>query len=239
MKITLIETHAMVRDGLVTCLGKAMPSVSLTSVANEPGVLRGLRDNPPDVLVLGVDAARLDQMELAGHLKRDVEAMKLIFLSMQSDASTVRRAFDAGADGYVLRDDDIQDLVEAVHEVVRHRVYLSPQLRGLLELSEQEASESKSLGFESLTDRQVLILTLFASGLSTREIAEELKLNSKTLDRHRRQIQWSLGVDSIAELTRVAVHHGLVRLDGSVVDRSSQPTRAPGKASGPRQVDGD
>lgn len=217
MRIQLIESLALIRDGLFRCLQDAFPSASVSACANKPGVLQGLSADLADVLVLGLDSGRLDQIECAQRLKRDNESLKLVFLSMQSDASTVRRALDAGGDGYVLRSDDIGDLVDAVHAAINERVYLSPQLRGLVEIQSNGKGRPGPIGFDALTDRQVEVLSLFASGLSTREIASRLKLKTKTLDRHRRQIQWALGVDSIAELTRVAVHHGLVRLDGSIV----------------------
>jgi len=237
MRIHLIESLALIRDGLLRCLADAFPSASVSACANQPGVLKGLSADLPDLLVLGLDSGRLDQIECAQRLKREDDSLRLVFVSMQSDASTVRRALDAGADGYVLRSDDIGDLVDAVHAAINDRVYLSPQLRGLVEIQSAGNQRPGPIGFEALTERQVEVLSLFASGLSTREIASRLKLKTKTLDRHRRQIQWALGVDSIAELTRVAVHHGLVRLDGSIVPPGAGAYAADGPA-GSHGLDG-
>lgn len=226
MKLFIVDSFALVRDLLTRCLEDAFPNAEVVAWANEPGVFAEVSQGRPDVLVLGIDSIHKDQIEAAQRLKTDSDGLKLVMLSMQSDASTVCRALRADADAYVLRNDEISSLVDAVHAVLNNKSYLSPQLRGLIEINSGDDEKAQAVGFESLTERQVQILALFATGLSTREIASKLKLKSKTLDRHRRQIQWSLGVDSIAELTRVAVYHGLVTLDGQVVDRETTPSSA-------------
>jgi two-component system NarL family response regulator len=219
MNLLLIDDHAMLRDALAGMLREAMPDTQVRVADSGAEGLALAEQSEPDYVFLDYNMPGLNGLETAQRLLERHPYLSIICLSVRTDQSIVQDLFAVGVHAYVLKDDDFSTLIEAFRAVEAGQRYLSPTLQGLVDMPTIENSKPKNrFGYSGLTDRQRDVLALIASGLSTREISEETGLSTKTLDSHRRRIQQRLGVDSIAELTRIAIREGLVALeDGEVL----------------------
>jgi DNA-binding NarL/FixJ family response regulator len=132
---------------------------------------------------------------------------------MHAHRHFVKGMLQAGAAAYLLKHSASQELIKAIQLVMSGRVYLSPEVAGVL-VEDIKAPAADTSVFAVLTPREREVLQLFAEGKSPRQIAEVLHLGLKTVEGYRRQILEKLGFQSFAELVKYAVREGLTSLDG-------------------------
>jgi DNA-binding NarL/FixJ family response regulator len=165
-----------------------------------------LRTVSPDVVVTDISMPGTDGLTAIARIHAQQPQLPLLVLSMYDTPDVVKRAVASGARGYLMKNAGIEELEQALRNLVADGSYFSGEVARLL-LQKADASPS-----ELLTARQVEILVLLARGQSSKEIAFELGLSSKTVDVHRARIMERLGVTELAGLTRYAVRNGLVQL---------------------------
>jgi DNA-binding NarL/FixJ family response regulator len=140
-------------------------------------------------------------LELAQQVLADHPGAKIIFLTMHEDHFYVRKAFDIGAQGYVLKKSATSELVKAIETVLNGQTYRSPVL---------ETGQRTPRNGRTLTARQRTVLRLVAEGKSAKQIAGELKISPRTAEFHKNALVERLGLHTTAELTRYALQEGLV-----------------------------
>jgi DNA-binding NarL/FixJ family response regulator len=204
---------------------------------DHPVVLRGLRmvlDAQPDLTVVGeaadgreavakaleldVDLAILDVampgqtgLQAAGELKRRRPELRTLMLSMYDSEQYFFEALKAGASGYVLKSAADRDLVEACRAAMRGEPFLYPAaVTALIRDYLDRASRGEATPEDPLTPRELEVVKLIAEGHTSEEIAEQLVISKKTVDRHRANILEKLGMRNRVELTRYAIRRGLV-----------------------------
>jgi len=202
VKIALADDHAVVRSGLRMLL----ESESDLAVVGEAGALEEIAglvdDGRPDVLLLDVhmrDGASLDLIPALA------ERTLVLVLTMQDDPGYARTAMRAGARGYVLKEAEDAELLQAVRTVAAGGTYLHPAIGGRLLASSGDGAAPE------LTEREREVLRLIALGHTNAEIAERLYLSLRTVETHRANIHRKLGSDSRVELVQHALEQGLVR----------------------------
>lgn len=163
----------------------------------------------PDVIVADVSMPSLNGIEAARQLRASGSRAKILFLTMHGDSLFVREALRSGAAGYVLKRDAPDKLVAAIRSVASGLSYVGPELLGEAVLTSPAGqSEERMLG--RLTARQREVLQLVAEGRSLKEIASAIHVSVKTVEYHKYNVMERLGVRSNAELTTIAIRHGLV-----------------------------
>jgi DNA-binding NarL/FixJ family response regulator len=150
----------------------------------------------------GIDAAV--QMRQAG------VSSKVVFLTMHRDIAYARRAFEAGACGYVLKHSALTELVGAIQAVLEGRTYVSPIIAGELLASYQQTTGRDAEAKRPLTPRQREVLQLFAEGRSAKEVAAILGISHRTAEFHRARIFESLNIQTTAELVQYAIRQGII-----------------------------
>jgi|SRR5579864_4817415 len=164
----------------------------------------------PDVIVADVSMPSLNGIEAVQQIRASGLKAKILFLTMHGDALFVREALRSGASGYVLKRDAPDKLVAAIRQVADGKSYVGPELlRDAMMLSGND-SEQQRLG--KLTARQREVLQLVAEGRSLKEIASAIHVSIKTAEFHKYNLMERLGVRSNAELTTIAIRHGLVSI---------------------------
>jgi two-component system response regulator NreC len=200
--VALADDHAVVRSGLRMLL-ESEPDLAVTA---ETGALEDLpelvRRARPDVLLLDVHMRRGSSLELIPAL---AEATRVLVLTMQDDPGYARNAMRAGACGYVLKEAEDAELLQAVRSVAAGGTYLDPALGGRL------LTEADDGSGQQLTARERDILRLIALGHTNAEMADRLYLSVRTVETHRGNLHRKLGTESRAELVRHALEWGLVR----------------------------
>jgi two-component system response regulator NreC len=205
IRVVICDDHALVRSGLRKLLEEEGIVVSGEAVSAEEAIARAGKDSP-DVLLLDVTMPGRSGIEALPDLAAAAPQMKVLMLSMQDDPAYVRRAFAAGANGYLLKDAADAELVKAIHEVSAGRRYVHPLLGARLAAAEA-ADESNALP-DPLSGREHEVLRLLALGHTNHEIAKLLFLSIRTVETHRARIVQKLGLKSRAEIVRYALERG-------------------------------
>jgi two-component system, NarL family, response regulator NreC len=214
ISIMLADDHPIVRQGLKALLESEQNFHLVGEAGDGLEAVRLAIRLKPDVLVTDVMMPGLNGLEVTRQVTKSLPQTKVIILSMYTDDSYVLEALKNGATGYVLKDSQATDLVEAIREVAAGNKYLSPPLSEReLELYAQRIELVPSDPYELLTTREREVLHLVAEGRTSAEIAQQLFISPRTAEGHRANLMRKLGMQNNAELVRYALKRGIVPLD--------------------------
>lgn len=207
-RVLLGDDHAMFSEGLRRILE---PQFEIVGTAeNGMELMAAIERLHPDVIVIDISMPLLNGIGVARRLQKIANPPKIIILTMHTDATFAAQGFKAGASGYVLKSSPASEIVTAIQEALRGRVYISSAVAGgvLGELTKSHEPPEKLA--PELTARQKEVLQLIAEGKSPKEIAAILNVSPRTVEFHKYRIMEIVGARTIAELTRYAVTHGIV-----------------------------
>jgi DNA-binding NarL/FixJ family response regulator len=205
-RVILADDHALVRQSLRTLLERE-GFVVVGEAADGQEALRLAQRENPDVVVLDISMPLFNGLDAALQLSRTCPKIKAILLTQHDEKQYVAQALRCGIKGYVLKTQAANDLVQAIREVCRGQVYLSPGVaRAVIDAYAEPPAANDAL---SVRERQVL--QLIAEGKTSKQIATLLGVSAKTVDSHRTKLMQKLDIHEIAGLARYAIRHGLVR----------------------------
>jgi DNA-binding NarL/FixJ family response regulator len=210
-RIMLADDHAVVRRGLRLVL-EGEPDLRVVAEAGDgaEAVERGLSPDV-DLAVLDVSMPRKTGLQAARELTSRRPDVRVLILSMHDNEQYLFEALRAGASGYVLKSVADRDLVEACRATMRGEPFLYPgAVRALMRDFVERARRGEDTPDDPLTPRETEIVKLIAEARTTREIAAELVISEKTVERHRTNILAKLGMRDRVELVRYAIRRGLV-----------------------------
>jgi len=210
LKIMIVDDHKILRDGLRNMIEK-YPNFKVVGEATDGReALKLSQSLKPDVVIMDVAMEGLNGVEATQQIVQQSPEIKIIGLSMHSNKRFILGMFKAGAYGYLLKDSDSSELIEAIKKVAQNKKYISQRISGAIvdELISPTRKEETEL-----SQREKEILQLIAEGKSSKEIAEILFLSSKTVDSHRKNIMDKLELYNIPDLTKYAIKTGLTTLD--------------------------
>lgn len=209
-RILLADDHPLVLESVKQLLEPDFVVVGTARTGQE--VLEQAMALRPDIVLLDANMPEMSGFETARKLKATLPAIKIIFVTMLTEAVAVSEGFRAGAMGYVLKQDVSDELHAAINTVMTNRRFVSSKLN----VDVREAMEcqwSRPEGYTTnLTERQRQILTMLANGSSTKTISKELNISMKTVEFHKANITRKLGVHTTADLIRVALASGMTAL---------------------------
>lgn len=203
-RILIVDDHPLVREGL-TARVSACPDLTVCGeAANVEEALGLLRTAEPDLIVIDLALKVGHGLDLIKHVKHARTGTKMLVLTAYDEKLFAERALRAGAHGYVNKQAAQQELIGAIRQVLRGGHYLSPQMTQRL-IGRAVGNTGAPLTVDELSDRELQIFELIGKGLSTREIADHLKLSVHTIETHRERIRAKLALHSGAELTQRAI----------------------------------
>jgi DNA-binding NarL/FixJ family response regulator len=207
-KILIIDDHEIVRDGLKNILHE-QPDNKTFGEASTPGeALRLATEQHWDVAVLDLSLGARSGLEVLKELKQLRPRLPVLILSMHSESQYARRAFKAGAAGYITKDSPRAELLKAIKKVAEGGRYISPALAEELVIDLGRGSDRPP--HEILSDREFEVMRLIASGKTVREIAVILSLSDNTISTYRTRLLGKMGMKTNAELTHYAIQNKLV-----------------------------
>jgi DNA-binding NarL/FixJ family response regulator len=209
-RILLADDHAVVRRGLRLVL-EGEPDLRVIAEAGDgaEAVQLGM-DAEVELAVLDISMPRMTGLQAARELTSRRDDLRVLILSMHDNEQYLFEALRSGASGYVLKSVADRDLVEACRATMRGEPFLYPgAVRALMKDFVERARRGESTD-DPLTPRETEIVKLIAEARTTREIAAELVLSEKTVERHRTNILAKLGMRDRVELVRYAIRRGLV-----------------------------
>lgn len=206
-RVLLADDHAMFSEGLRRILE---PQFEIVGTAeNGLDLVAAAERLQPDVVVADLSMPLLNGIGAARRLKKAANPPKIILLTMHADTTLATQAFKEGVSAYVLKSSPSSEIVTAIQEALRGRVYISPAVAGDIVGQLTRSHEQPIKLAAELTPRQKEVLQLIAEGKSPKEIAAILKVSPRTVEFHKYRIMETIGARTIAELTRYAVAHGI------------------------------
>jgi DNA-binding NarL/FixJ family response regulator len=212
IRVVLVDENTLFRLGLCALISGDEEFKVVSHVRTGKEAIQAALSINPDVMLMDIVLAGSNGLEVVAQIKRRQPQVKIVMLTSFKTEDYVREALRAGADGYVLKDAALDELLMALRSVAKGKNYLSPDVSAHVVNSflHPQASGAKSSRLESLTRRERSILQLIAEGRTNRSAAEFLSLSPKTVEKHRANLMHKLGLRSAVELTLVALELGLI-----------------------------
>ncbi|HET6862086.1 MAG TPA: response regulator transcription factor [Pyrinomonadaceae bacterium] len=204
-KILTIDDHEVVREGVKGLFSSGLAEFG--EARNGPEAMSLIREQDWDIAILDISLAGRSGLDVLKEIKQTRPKLPVLMLSMHAEDQYAMRAFKAGASGYISKASSRDELRQAVLKVINGGRYVSPSMaeRMVLDLNVRERA-----GHEHLSDRELEVLCLIASGKTVGEIAKGLSLSDKTISTYRRRILDKMQLNTNAELTYYAIRNGLV-----------------------------
>ena len=205
--IVLADDHVLVRQGLKSLLEREHFQV-MAEASDGQEAARLIEANQPDIAILDISMPTLNGIEAARGLSRSAPKTKIILLTQHEEEQYIHEALEAGVKGYVLKNQVVSDLIQAIRQVGRGEFYLSPGISRAVMEAYRNKSERPA---DPLTARERQVLQLIAEGKSTKDTAAVLGISVKTAESHRMRLMQKLNIHETASLVRYAVRRGLIQ----------------------------
>lgn len=207
IRVLVADDHAIVREGLKQILAKSGDLTVAGEAADGNAVLKMVREQTWDVLVTDMSMPGRNGLELIKMVKEARPDLPVLVLSMYGEEQFAVRAIRAGASGYLTKESASEHLVAAIRKIAAGGVHVSPAVAQVLFQSVR--GDNGALPHTQLSDREMQVLRMIASGQSISDIARELSLSPKTISTHKTRILEKMEMHNQAELIRYAIEHKL------------------------------
>jgi DNA-binding NarL/FixJ family response regulator len=210
-RILIADDHAIVRSGLKKILDAKTDMEVVAEAEDGAEAVEKALSEDVHLAILDVSMPRKTGIQAAAELHKRKPELRVLMLSMHDSEQFLFEALKAGASGYVLKSGADTDIVEAVRAAMRGDSYLYPSAVSTLVRDYVERGGRGEEQFDVLTPRELEVLKLIAEAYTSKEIAKELWISIKTVERHRQNILDKLGMRDRVELTRYAIRRGLIQ----------------------------
>lgn len=207
IRLIIADDHALFRQGLAALVREQADWELLGEACDGEEAVRLAAEHQPDIAVLDVAMPGMTGIDAVPRIQAVSPSTRVVALSMYGDAHYQKRMFDAGALGYVLKNEAMADLVDAVRAALRGVQYVSPTIK---QGSPDAALRSAEVDRQDLTPRELEVLRLMAQGQRTKEISATLDISVKTVETYRSRIMLKLGIDNVPGLVKFAIRAGIV-----------------------------
>jgi len=208
VKILIADDHNMMINGLKLILA-VRPDFNIIATANNGlEALEVVKNDRPDVILLDINMPMMNGYQTLQILKSDFPEVKVIVLSMSAERKSVLNMLEAGANSYLFKNTDDKTLFQAIDEVVKGRYFVSTEIEDVLEeFLTKDRFNLKKQSQKVLSTREIEIVKLITDGNTNGEIADILFLSVRTVDTHRKNILYKLGLNNTASLVRYAIEN--------------------------------
>ena len=213
IRVFLLDDQAMMRAGIRSLL-TSMPEIEIVGDSGEPrAAMEQIGLERPDVVLLDITMPELSGIDAIPQIRNQSRSTKIVMLSHHEGQTFVDESIKAGADGYLSKDSDPEEMGLAIRSVHAGNAYVSPKVSGTL-LNQMRGgprgTDKDGTGISSLTPREREVFQLLAVGKSNKQVAFDLGMSLSTAKKHRENLQRKLNVHSAAELARLAIREGLL-----------------------------
>ncbi|MGB3095389.1 MAG: response regulator transcription factor [Candidatus Deferrimicrobiaceae bacterium] len=209
IRVLLADDHSIVRAGLRRLVEDAGDMVVVAEAADGREAIKKVQENLPDVAVIDLSMPGMDGLEVVGWLLSHYPKLPVLILTMHEEEQYVIRAIGAGAMGYVTKRSAAEQLLAAIRKVHGGGRYITEAIAESLARRVAKGAKAQS-PLDSLSNREIQILSRLALGHTNREIAEDYNISIKTVDTYRGRLLKKLNLRNNAELTRFAIQNRLV-----------------------------
>ena len=209
ISLFIADDHPIFRCGLRDAIEKTQQFTILGEAEDGEAAWKGIVDSKPEIALLDIDMPKCNGLELAEKILKEKLDVKVVILTSYKEESFFNHAMDLGVKGYVLKENAIHDLTNALESVSGGGIFLSPSISGyLLNRSQRlERREAEEVGLESLTPMELRVLRLVSENKTNKEIGELLFISPRTVNSHRTNISGKLQLRGSRALLMFALEH--------------------------------
>ncbi len=205
-RVLIVDDHPIFRMGMAELLNQEEDFIVCGLAEDINSARRAIAEHSPDLLIVDITLAGDNGLDLVKELTAGKKYLPILVLSMHDEQVWAERAIRAGARGYIMKKEASDHVISALRNIQIGRIHVSSEIMArLLDRLQARPSLAVSPSIDLLTDRELEVFRLIGAGLSTREIAERMKLGVKTIGTYRDRVKQKLGLKSAAELVRRAV----------------------------------
>jgi DNA-binding NarL/FixJ family response regulator len=206
-KIFIVDDHPIVRKGLAQLINQEPDMVICGEAENAQSALDLLKKIKPDLAIVDISLQGIDGIELIKKIKVRDANLPILVVSMHDESLFAERALKVGAKGYIMKQEAIEKMMEAIRRVIGGEVYVSERVSATIvkKFIDGKAVNTRS-PMEVLSNRELEVFQLIGQGFVTRQIAQELNVSIKTVESYRANIKEKLNLKNATELLRHAVH---------------------------------
>jgi len=204
-RIVIVDDHPLFRKGLEQLINSSDDAFHICGEAgNAAEGMTVIRQLEPDLAIVDVSLPGANGIELIKNIRAEFPKLPVLILSMHDESLYALRALRAGAQGYVMKQEALENVIIAIREVLMGRPYLSADMSAKL-IANFASGMNQTSSTDKLSDRELEILELIGKGLDVREIARTLHISAKTVETHRAHIKKKLNLKNARQVTRFAV----------------------------------
>jgi len=210
-RILIADNHGIMRDGLCALLAGLDGVEIVGTAANGADTLRAVDETTPDMLIVDFSCCATTGTDLIGQIKKRRPELRILVLTFHKEDYLIEAALRAGADGYVLKNEDRAQLFCAINMLSEGKRYLSVAISERVtsgHVNAQGPGAGRTRPARTLTPREIEVIKLIAAGQRTREIARQLSLSHKTIEKHRASLMRKLGLKTATAVAAFAITNG-------------------------------
>ena len=204
-RIVLVDDHPMVRERLAEVINREADLVVCGEAEDRGGALEVIGREDPGLVIVDLTLKRSNGLDLIKDLQVMHPELRILVVSMQDESLYAERVIRAGAHGYITKQEATRNILKAIRHVLSGNLFLSPELSGEILSRMLGRSKAAVRSLELLSDRELQVFELVGQGFTTRQIAEQLGLDVKTVETYRGRIKDKLELKDASELLRKAI----------------------------------
>ncbi|GAB6261880.1 response regulator transcription factor [Photobacterium sp. 53610] len=210
IQVLLVDDHQVVMEGFKARLDNETNIEVVATAVNGAEALKQAARHRPDVVLMDISMPEMNGIEATRFFRRDYPDIKVLILTMHDNREYILQVMQAGASGYILKEVSAEEMVQAIEAVHQGGSYFCRLVAETLFSAPIEQSAPAAMAVTALSRREETILRLVALGKSSKKIAQELGISTRTVETHRQNIKHKLNMSSTAELTAYAVKENLI-----------------------------
>lgn len=212
IRIAIVDDHSLMREGLSRILQMESPLKIVKKAATGAQMLENIEKEAVDVVLLDINMPELSGIEVLKRIKQVREDIKVIMLTVHDNREYLMESLNCGANGYMLKDAESDELVKAIQTVYEGGSYVHPSLAGELfkEINRQKSKKTAKSGEQVLTRREHEVLCFIAEGYSNKGISEKLDISEKTVKNHVSNILKKLELQDRTQAAIYAIKMNIV-----------------------------
>ncbi|MCF7870912.1 MAG: response regulator transcription factor [Candidatus Omnitrophica bacterium] len=211
--VIIADDHDIIREGLKNILRGHSDYQVVKEAANGPKALEAVEKIKPDVILLDISMPKLSGLDAIKEVKRLSPQTKILIVTVYKTYVYIIKAFEAGADGYLVKEKAARELLPALAQIVNDKTYLTPSVSSRLIEKAIKEEFIKSAKKEILTKREKEILHLVGEGKTAKEIGNILYISARTVENYKNDLLKKLGLHRTADLIKYAIKHKIVDIE--------------------------